>query len=233
MQPECISISRPGARGRAQHGHIGGAVLSERWSLMVVKRLVVDDLEETFSIWEASPHWSCCICSEKGEAVGRIDLAAFWRCNFLHVDEEGKDLWLLELAVFPQISFVHPEAMARALEASGCNEDESEERKISALTSYYSGILIDPKSVREVSDKLPEPEKLQFKTLDEAKAYIARKTPALDALFESIGSYLAAPQDSSGATGWDVIAEMCFDEDCWETVTGRLKNEGALAGLGK
>jgi hypothetical protein len=196
---------------------------------MVVKRLVVDDLEETFSIWEASPHWSCCIRSENGEAVGRIDLAAFWRCNLLHVDEDGKDLWLLELAVFPQILFVHPEAMARALEASGC----SEERKISALTSYYSGILIDPKSVCEASDKLPEPEKMQFKALDEAKAYIARKTPALEALFESVGSYLAAPQDSSGTTGWDIIAEMCFDEDCWETVTDRLKNEGTLAGLGE
>jgi len=82
--------------------------------------------------------------------------------------------------------------------------------------------------VRGTSDKLPEPERLQFKTLDEAKAYIARKTPALDALFESVGSYLAAPQDSSGATGWDVIAEMCFDEDCWGTVMDRLKNEETL-----
>ena len=115
--------------------------------------------------------------------------------------------------MFPQVLFMHPEAMARALEASGCSEDDSEERKISALTSYYSGILIDPKSVRETSDKLPEPEKMLFKNLDEAKAYIARKTPALDALFESAGAYLAAPRDSSGATGWDVIAEICFDED--------------------
>lgn len=82
--------------------------------------------------------------------------------------------------------------------------------------------------MRGTSDKLPEPERLQFKTLDEAKAYIARKTPALDALFESVGSYLAAPQDSSGATGWDVIAEMCFDEDCWGTVMDRLKNEETL-----
>jgi hypothetical protein len=200
---------------------------------MVVKRLVVDDLEETFSIWEASPHWSCCIRSENGEAVGRIDLAAFWRCNLLHVAEEDRDLWLLELAVFPQILFVHPEAMARALEASGCSEDDSEERKISALTSYYSGILINPKSVREASNKLPEPEKLQFKTLDEAKAYIARKTPALDALFESVGAYLAAPQDSSGATGWDVVAEMCFDEDGWKNVLDRFKNEEALIRLGE
>jgi hypothetical protein len=107
-------------------------------------------------------------------------------------------------------------ARTRALAASGCSEDDSEEKKISALTSYYSGILIDPKSVREASDKLPEPEKLQFKTLNEAKAYIARKTPALEALFETVWAYLAASQNSSGTTGWDVIAEMCFDTDCWK-----------------
>ncbi len=116
--------------------------------------------------------------------MGRIDLAAFWRCNQFHVAEEDRDLWRLELAVFPQIPFVHPEAMTCALEASECTEDNSEVRKISALTSCYSGVLIDPKSVRVASDKLPEPEKLQFTTLDEAKAYIARKTPALEALFE-------------------------------------------------
>ena len=128
---------------------------------------------------------------------------------------------------------MHPEAIACALEASGCNEDDSEERKISALTSYYSGILINLKSVHEASDKLPEPEKLQFNTLDEAKACIARKTPALESLFESVGAYLTAPQDSSGATGWDVVAQMCFDEECWKTVTDGLKDEEALPGLGK
>ncbi len=184
MQPECVSISRSGASERGQRGHIDEAVLSTRWSLMIVRRLVIDDLEETFSIWEASPHWSCWIRSENGEAVGRIDLAAFWRCNLLHVAEADRDLWHLQLAVFPQIPFVHPEAMARALEAAECAEDNSEVRKISALTSYFSGILIDPRSVCAASDKLLEPEKLQFKTLSEAKAYIARKTPALEALFE-------------------------------------------------
>jgi len=51
---------------------------------------------------------------------------------------------------FLQISFVHHKAMARALEASGCSEDDSEERKISALTSYYSGIF----SLRFISSKL-------------------------------------------------------------------------------
>jgi hypothetical protein len=151
----------------------------------------------------------------KGEAVGRIGLAVFWRCSLLHAADEDRDLWRLELAVFPQIPFVHPEAMARALEASECAEDNSEVRKISALTSYYSGVLIDPRSMRGTSDKLLEPEKLQFKTLDEAKAYIARKTPALEALFESIGAYLAAAQGSAGITGWDVIAEMCFGDNGW------------------
>ncbi len=213
MQPESISISCSGARERGQRGHIDEAVLSTKWSLMVVRRLVIDDLEETFSIWEASPRWSCGIVSENGEAVGRIDLAAFWRCNRFHDAKEDRDLWRLELAVFPQIPFVHPEAMARALETSGCTEDNSELRKISALTSYYSGVLIDPKSVREASDRLLEPEKLQFKTLDEAKAYIARKTPALDALFESMGDYLDAAQGASGATGWGVMAEMCLGDD--------------------
>jgi len=82
--------------------------------------------------------------------------------------------------------------------------------------------------VREASDRPPEPGKLQFKTLNEAKTYIARKTPALDALFESVGAYLAAPQDSAGATGWDVITAMCFDEDCWRTVMDRFENEGTL-----
>ncbi len=69
--------------------------------------------------------------------------------------------------------------------------------------------------MRAASDKLPEPEKLQFKALDEAKACIARKTPALGDLFESVGGYLAVPQDSAGAAGWDVIAGMCFDGNCW------------------
>ena len=100
-----------------------------------------------------------------------------------------------------KIPFVHPEAMARALEASECTEDNSEARKISALASYYSGVLIDPKSVREASDRLLEPEKLKFKTMDEAKAYIARGRPALDALFEVMGDYLDAAQGASGATG--------------------------------
>jgi len=74
--------------------------------------------------------------------------------------------------VFPQISFVHPKTLARALEASECSEDNSEERKISALTSYHSGVLIDPRSVRGTSDNLPEPGNLQFKILDEAKAHM-------------------------------------------------------------
>jgi len=197
---------------------------------MVVKRLVIDDLEETFSIWEASPHWYCGICSESGDDVKRIELAAVWRCNLLYIDDEEMDLWLLELAIFPQIPFIHPSSMACALEASGCKEDDSEERKISALTSCYSGVLIDPRSVRQDSDNLPEPEKLQFRTLDEAKAYIARKTPSLDALFESVSSYLAKSHDSLGTKGWNVIAELCFDEDSWEAALERLKDEGALGG---
>ncbi len=104
-------------------------------------------------------------------------------------------MWRLELAVFSQISFVHPGALARALEASGFFADDSEEKKIIALTSYYPGVLIDPRSVRGTSDRLPEPKRLLFKTLNEAKAYIARKTPALEVLF-----------GAAGATGWDVMA---------------------------
>jgi hypothetical protein len=131
---------------------------------MIVKRLVIEDLEKTFSIWDASPHWSCHIRSETRKAVRRIGLAAFWRCSLLHAAGEDRDLWRLELAVFPQISFVHHEALARALEASGFSADDSEEKKISALTSYYSGVLIDPRSVRGTSDRLPEPERLLFNT---------------------------------------------------------------------
>ena len=46
----------------------------------------------------------------------------------------------------------------------------SEEKTIFALMSYYSGVLIDSRLVRGTSDRLPEPEKLLFKTLNEAKA---------------------------------------------------------------
>ncbi|OPY55170.1 MAG: hypothetical protein A4E48_00134 [Methanosaeta sp. PtaU1.Bin060] len=212
MQPGCFSICSE-AMGGVQH--IDEPVLRESWSSMIVKRLVIDDLEKTFSLWEASPHWSCHIRSENGEAVGRIGLAAFWRCSRLHAADEDRDLWRLELAVFPQNPFVHPKALARALEASGCAADDSEEKKILALTSYYPGVLIDPRSVRGTSDRLPEPERLLFKTLNEAKAYIARKTPALEALFGAVGDYLEEAQGSAGATGWDVMAEMCLGDDGW------------------
>ena len=121
----------------------------------------------------------------------------------------------MELAVFPQISFVHPEALARALEASVFPADDSEGKKIIALTSYYSGVLIDPRSVRGTSDRLPELERLLFKSLNEAKAYIARKTPAPEVLFGAVGDYLKEAQGSAGATGWDVMAEMCLGDDGW------------------
>lgn len=108
---------------------------------------------------------------------------------------------------------MHPGALARALEASGCAADDSEEKKILALTSYYPGVLIDPRSVRGTSDRLPEPERLLFRTLNEAKAYIARKTPALEVLFGAVGDYLEEAQGSAGAMGWDVLAEMCLGDD--------------------
>ncbi|VVB69517.1 Uncharacterised protein [uncultured archaeon] len=127
---------------------------------------------------------------------------------------------------FRQISFVHPEAMARALEASGCSEDDSEERKIFALTSYYSGILINPKSVREASDRLPEPEKLRFMTLDEAKARIARRTPAREALFKAVGACLAAQRDAGGGARDGRPSMRCaLMRMGWEMVTDRLKKE--------
>ena len=46
----------------------------------------------------------------------------------------------------------------------GVRRDDSEETKISALTTCYSGVLIDPRSLRGTSDRLPEPERLLFKT---------------------------------------------------------------------
>jgi hypothetical protein len=211
MQPGCVSISCSEAMGGAQH--IGEPALRKSWSSMIVKRLVIDDLEKTFCIWEASSHWSCHVRSETGEAMERIGLAAFWRCSLHHAADEDRDLWRLELAVFPQISFVPPGALARALEASGFSADDFEEKKILALTSCYSGVLIDPRSVRGTSDRLPEPERLLFKTLNEFKAYIARKTPALELLFGAVGDYLEEVQGSAGTTGWDVMAEMCLVGD--------------------
>ena len=102
-----------------------------------------------------------------------------------------------------------------ALEASGFSADDSEEKKIFALTSYYSGVLVDPRSVRGTSDRLPELERLLFKSLNEAKAYIARKTPALEVLFGAVGDYLEEAQGLAGATGWDVMAEMCLGDEGW------------------
>jgi len=55
----------------------------------------------------------------------------------------------------------------------------------------------------------------QFKTLEEALARIARRRPAREARFGAVGSYLDTSQGSAGATGWEVMAEMCFEDDGW------------------
>ena len=229
MQPEGVSALRSESMGREGNSNASAIWSWKKFSSMIVKRTVIDDFEETFSIWESSSQWSCGICSENKDIVRKIDLAACWRCNLLPIDEEEKDLWILELALFPQIQFVHPHVMARALEAYGGEDDDSEMKKISALTSCYSGVIIDLRSVRDASDMRPEPEKLQFRTLDDTKAYIARKTPAIDALFGSVSSYLDKPRDPSGTTGWGIIRELCFEEDSWKIVLGHSKNREASA----
>lgn len=196
MQHEGVSALRSesmSGEGIAEHHRIDPG---RRNSLMIVKRAVIDDFEETFSLWESSPQWFCGICAENGEIIRKIGLAAFWRCNLLHVADEETNLWTLELAIFPQIPFVHPHAMERALKSFRCEEDDPDARKISALTSYYSGVQIDLRLVRDAYDMRPEPKELKFQTLDDTKAYIARKTPAIDTLFESVDVFLDKPLDS-------------------------------------